>query len=58
MQFSLTYTGEHYVADGIAGALCAVAIEQLARRVERRERLRDPSLAEERVRAPTGATAG
>jgi PAP2 superfamily protein len=36
MQFSLTYSGEHYVADGIAGALCAVFIHRLATSVERR----------------------
>lgn len=35
MQFSLTYSGEHYVADGIAGALCAWLIHWLATRIER-----------------------
>jgi hypothetical protein len=35
MQFSLTYAGEHYVADGIAGAICAFFIHWLATRVER-----------------------
>jgi hypothetical protein len=35
MQFSLTYSGEHYVADGIAGALCAFFIHWAANRVER-----------------------
>jgi hypothetical protein len=35
MQFSLTYAGEHYVADGIAGALCAWLIHWLANRIER-----------------------
>jgi hypothetical protein len=36
MQFSLTYGGDHYVADGIAGALCAWLVHWLATRVERR----------------------
>jgi membrane-associated phospholipid phosphatase len=36
MQFSLTYAGEHYVADGIAGALCAALVHRLATSVERR----------------------
>jgi PAP2 superfamily len=35
MQFSLTYAGEHYVADGIAGAVCAFFIHWLAGRIER-----------------------
>jgi hypothetical protein len=35
MQFSLTYAGEHYVADGIAGALCAWLIHWLAGWIER-----------------------
>jgi hypothetical protein len=35
MQFSLTYGGEHYIADGIAGALCAWLIHALGNRIER-----------------------
>ncbi len=35
MMFSLAYGGEHYVADGIAGALAAWLIHVLANRVER-----------------------
>lgn len=35
MTFSLTYAGEHYVADCIAGALAAVLIHVLANRIER-----------------------
>jgi hypothetical protein len=35
MMFSLAYAGEHYVADGIAGALCAFLIHWLANRIER-----------------------
>ena len=38
MQFSLTYGGEHYVVDGAAGALCALAVHKLANRIERRRR--------------------
>ena len=38
MQFSLTYGGEHYVADGIAGALCAWLVHGLANRIERRRK--------------------
>ncbi len=36
MMFSLTYAGEHYVADGIAGALAAWSVHQVATRMERR----------------------
>jgi hypothetical protein len=36
MMFSLAYAGEHYVADGIAGALCAWLVHWLATRIERR----------------------
>jgi hypothetical protein len=35
MQFSLTYGGEHYIADGIAGALCAWLVHAIANRIER-----------------------
>lgn len=38
MQFTLTYGGEHYVADGIAGGLCAWLVHAMANRVERRRR--------------------
>jgi hypothetical protein len=34
MMFSLAYAGEHYVADGIAGALCAWLVCRLAAQVE------------------------
>jgi hypothetical protein len=40
MQFSLTYAGEHYVVDGIAGAFCACLIHWVATRVEDRHRSR------------------
>jgi hypothetical protein len=40
MMFSLAYSGEHYVSDGIAGALAAWLIHWLANRVERWRRLR------------------
>ncbi|RNM16317.1 phosphatase PAP2 family protein [Nocardioides pocheonensis] len=41
MMFSLAYTGEHYVADGIAGALAAWLVHTAANRLERwRERRR------------------
>lgn len=36
MMFSLAYGGDHYVADGIAGALCAGLVHWLAGRIERR----------------------
>ena len=35
MQVSLTYTGEHYVVDGIAGGLCAYLVHLAASRAER-----------------------
>ncbi len=40
MMFSLVYAGEHYVADGIAGALCAWLVNSVANRIERRRRRR------------------
>lgn len=40
MQFTLTYGGDHYVADGIAGALCAWFVHWAAGRVERWHRSR------------------
>jgi hypothetical protein len=40
MMFSLAYSGEHYVADGIAGALAAWLIHWLANRIERWRKLR------------------
>jgi hypothetical protein len=40
MVFSLAYAGEHYVADGIAGALCAWLVHWLAGRIERWRRNR------------------
>ena len=36
MMFSLAYGGEHYVADGIAGALAAWLVHCVANRIERR----------------------
>jgi hypothetical protein len=38
MQFSLSYGGEHYVVDGVAGALSAFAVHALATRIEQRWR--------------------
>jgi hypothetical protein len=35
MMFSLAYAGEHYITDGIAGALCAFLVHWGAGRVER-----------------------
>jgi hypothetical protein len=40
MMFSLTYSGEHYVSDGIAGALAAWLIHWIANRIERWRRAR------------------
>lgn len=49
MQFSLTYGGDHYVADGIAGSLCAWLVHWLANRVERRRNpAREPDTLEDR----------
>jgi membrane-associated phospholipid phosphatase len=38
MMFSLAYGAEHYVADGIAGALCAWLVHWAAGRIERRRK--------------------
>jgi PAP2 superfamily len=38
MMFSLAYGAEHYVSDGIAGALCAWLVHWTATRIERRRR--------------------
>jgi hypothetical protein len=47
MQFSLTYGGDHYVADGIAGGLCAWLVHVLADRFERwRTARREPDTLE------------
>ncbi len=47
MQFSLAYGGDHYVADGIAGGLCAWLIHWLANRIEEwRKRRRRPDTLE------------
>jgi membrane-associated phospholipid phosphatase len=35
MMFTLAYAGEHYVTDGIAGALCALLIHWAVGRIER-----------------------
>jgi hypothetical protein len=35
MMFSLAYAGEHYVSDGLAGALCAFVVHWAATRIER-----------------------
>jgi hypothetical protein len=40
MQFSLTYGGDHYLADGIAGALCAWLVHAVANQIERRHKAR------------------
>lgn len=42
MMFALAYSGEHYVADGIAGALAAWLIHWLANRIERWRKRRPP----------------
>jgi membrane-associated phospholipid phosphatase len=49
MMFSLAYAGEHYVSDGIAGALCAFFIHWAATRIERWHRARREKKA---ARAP------
>lgn len=43
MTFSLTYTAEHYVADAIAGALCAAVVHLAANRIERWRKQRRPA---------------
>jgi PAP2 superfamily protein len=40
MMFSLAYSGEHYVADGIAGALAAWLVHSVANRIEARRKHR------------------
>jgi hypothetical protein len=53
MMFSLAYGAEHYVSDGIAGALAAWLVHWAAGRIERRRsRARGPDILE----APPGAT--
>jgi hypothetical protein len=42
MMFSLAYGADHYVTDGIAGALCAWLVHWLAGRVERWLKARRP----------------
>jgi hypothetical protein len=59
MMFSLSYAGEHYVSDGIAGALCAFLIHWLANRTERwfRARRRNGGAgAPDTLEAPPEAT--
>ena len=59
MMFSLAYAGEHYVADGIAGALCAFFIHWLANRIERwlaDRRGNRPDRAPDTLEAPPEAT--
>ena len=54
MMFSLAYTGEHYVADGIAGALVAWAVHATVNRLEQwRERpgILEPQVTDVPVRA-------
>jgi len=47
MMFSLAYGAEHYVADGIAGALAAWLVHSVATRIERwRGRSREPDILE------------
>lgn len=43
MMFSLAYGAEHYVSDGIAGALCAWLVHWLAGRIERRRKAQPPT---------------
>jgi len=47
MMFSLAYGAEHYVSDGIAGALAAWLVHSVATRIERwRGRSREPDILE------------
>ncbi len=43
MMFGLAYAGEHYVTDGIAGALAAWLVHRTATRIERRRTERPPA---------------
>jgi hypothetical protein len=53
MMFALAYAGEHYVADGIAGALAAVLIHWLANRIERwRKRRRSADTLDDEAPPP------
>ena len=63
MMFSLAYAGEHYVADGIAGALCACLVSWLATRAERwwdrrRDEEEPPSTGQDAVEEPAPSPAG
>lgn len=52
MVFSLAYAGEHYVSDGIAGALAAWFVHAMANRLERRrERRRTAEVGPQEARA-------
>ena len=59
MMFSLAYAGEHYVSDGIAGALCAFFIHWAATRIERwfhDRRASRPGRPPDTLEAPSGTT--
>ncbi len=59
MAFSLTYSGEHYVSDQLAGWLCAVLVFLAAERVERRwaqRRRRTRLPAADTLESPSPAT--
>jgi len=59
MIFSLAYAGEHYLADGIAGAICAFLVHWAANRIERWHRARREkaaSPAADTLEAPPEAT--
>ena len=53
MQFSLTYGADHYIADGIAGALCAWLVHAIANRIERWHKARRAPDTLEPPREPT-----
>ena len=55
MQFSLSYAGEHYVADGIAGGLCAWLVHWSVTRYERR-RAGEPPEQPDTLEAPPEPT--
>jgi hypothetical protein len=58
MMFSLAYAGEHYVADGIAGALCALLVSWLAGQVERWLAQRPRRDAADPLSGPSATAAG
>jgi membrane-associated phospholipid phosphatase len=57
MMFSLAYGAEHYVSDGIAGAICAWLVHRAAGRIEQwRERHQDPDPGPVRLESPPETT--